>query len=496
MSPLRVLITNMWLKRRSGTEIVTMELAHGLARRGHEVVVFAHDLGASGEMLRREGIRVTDRLDDLEFEPDVIHGNHSVDLVHGMIAYPGTPGVFVCHNPSHWICSPPDLSRVRAFVSVDRLGGERIAHDLPRARNTIRIVHNAVDLGRYQLREPLPQRPTKALILTKEAGHLSDIQAACKLAGLETEAVGPGVGVIVDDLPRRLREADIVFATARMAIEAMAVGCAVVVVDERGLAGMVTDDVVADWRDDNFGQRLLTRTVTVEALVDEIARYDAAAAARVAADVRANNNLDRALSIYESIYRDAIDANNPVDAKVEVREMSRLLRWWLPTLGGEPQLNHILSADNTERGTASSPVRLLLDQIRTLNTLLRESEADRAARLEQIHTLTALIKDSEADRAARLEQIHTLTALLNESETDRAARLEQIHTLTALIKDSGRNDAKFLEAAFGGLTSLSSGFGSVRADDGICLRHDRYLSARSFCAEFSPAGVAPLRLPC
>ena len=52
-----------------------------------------------------------------------------------------------------------------------------------------------------------------------------------------------------------------------------------------------------------------------------------------------------------------------------------------------------------------------------------------------------------------------------------------------------RNDAKFLEAAFGGLTSLSSGFGSVRGDDGICLRHDRYLSARSSCVEFSPAGA-------
>ena len=53
--------------------------------------------------------------------------------------------------------------------------------------------------------------------------------------------------------------------------------------------------------------------------------------------------------------------------------MSRLLRWWLPTLGGEPQLNHILSADNTERGTASSPVRLLLDQIHTLTALMRNS---------------------------------------------------------------------------------------------------------------------------
>ncbi len=50
-----------------------------------------------------------------------------------------------------------------------------------------------------------------------------------------------------------------------------------------------------------------------------------------------------------------------------------------------------------------------------------------------------------------------------------------------------RNDAKYLEAAFGGLTSLSSAFGSVRGDDGICLRHDRYLSAHGFCSQFSPA---------
>jgi len=51
-----------------------------------------------------------------------------------------------------------------------------------------------------------------------------------------------------------------------------------------------------------------------------------------------------------------------------------------------------------------------------------------------------------------------------------------------------RNDAAFLEAAFSGLTSLSSAFGSVRADDGICLIHDTYLSARSSCSKFAPAG--------
>ena len=51
-----------------------------------------------------------------------------------------------------------------------------------------------------------------------------------------------------------------------------------------------------------------------------------------------------------------------------------------------------------------------------------------------------------------------------------------------------RNDAAYLEQAFGGLTVLSSARGSVRADDGICVLHGRYLSARASCAGFVPAG--------
>jgi hypothetical protein len=51
---------------------------------------------------------------------------------------------------------------------------------------------------------------------------------------------------------------------------------------------------------------------------------------------------------------------------------------------------------------------------------------------------------------------------------------------------SFRNDRAYLEAAMPGLTSMSSGDASVRADDGICLRHNRYLSAWASCADFTP----------
>jgi hypothetical protein len=47
-----------------------------------------------------------------------------------------------------------------------------------------------------------------------------------------------------------------------------------------------------------------------------------------------------------------------------------------------------------------------------------------------------------------------------------------------------RNDPAFLERTMAGLTSFSSAYASVRADDGICQRHDRYLSARSCCQDF------------
>lgn len=51
-----------------------------------------------------------------------------------------------------------------------------------------------------------------------------------------------------------------------------------------------------------------------------------------------------------------------------------------------------------------------------------------------------------------------------------------------------RNDpADHLERLFPGLTSLSSGFGSARCNDGICVRHDRYLRADASCASFMPA---------
>lgn len=46
------------------------------------------------------------------------------------------------------------------------------------------------------------------------------------------------------------------------------------------------------------------------------------------------------------------------------------------------------------------------------------------------------------------------------------------------------NNPAAMEAAIPGLTTLSSGFGSVRAQDGLCTLHGYYLAAWDRCQDF------------
>ncbi len=47
-----------------------------------------------------------------------------------------------------------------------------------------------------------------------------------------------------------------------------------------------------------------------------------------------------------------------------------------------------------------------------------------------------------------------------------------------------RNRPADIEAAMPGLTSLGSAYNSARGDDGLCLKHGRYIDARAWCADF------------
>jgi len=52
-----------------------------------------------------------------------------------------------------------------------------------------------------------------------------------------------------------------------------------------------------------------------------------------------------------------------------------------------------------------------------------------------------------------------------------------------------QNEPSLIETVYPGLTVMSSGFASVRDQDGICSHHQLYLSAWDSCEEFHLCGT-------
>nr|WP_211389497.1 glycosyltransferase [Bradyrhizobium diazoefficiens] len=330
---MRVLTTNCALRGRSGSEIVTIDLASGLRQRGHEVAVFAPLLGPSADILRRRGIIVTDRLEDVPWSPDVVHGHHNHVLASALAYFANSPGLFVCHSTAYWFDGAPRLPRVKRLCAVDEACRARLVAETGASRDDIVLLMNAVDLDQFAPRAPLPATPARALLLAKNNAHVPAVRDAARASGLALDEIGSAFGREVDDLHEQLRNYDIVFATARMAIEAMAVGCAVVVVDGRGLAGLATTATMEAWRIRNFGISVLTRAVTAEAVAAEIGRYDALDAAAVSAHIRDVAPLSAYLDQVEALHREVAAAPHEVDPVEDLRAAGLFIAEWLRRLG-------------------------------------------------------------------------------------------------------------------------------------------------------------------
>jgi glycosyl transferase family 4 len=332
---MRVLLTNITLASRSGTEVNVRDLALGLLRRGHRPVVYSPELGEIAAEIRAATVPVVDDLAAVAAPPDVIHGHHHPTTLTALLRFPGVPAIYHVHDWSAWYDEPLRFPRVVLYAPVDETNADRLEleHGIDRAR--IRLMLNAVDLTRCPPRPPLPAVPRRALVLSnaaKEGGYLDAVRAACDLTGLELDVVGSGVGRTSARPEELLAGADVVFAKGRSALEAMAAGAAVILCDEIGLGELVTAGRVGALRPLNFGRRLLQRPVTVEGVAAEIARYDATDAARVTEWVRREADLEAALDRLVGVYEETIALGQQVPSawEEESRAVSAYLQRWAP----------------------------------------------------------------------------------------------------------------------------------------------------------------------
>jgi hypothetical protein len=312
----RVLITNCWLSTRAGTEQYVRDLSLALLARGYEPAVFSPLLGEVADEIRAAGVVVTDDLATLTDEPDVLHCHHQYEAIAALSRFPDRPGLFVKHGAEAWQEEAPAHPRLRCYVAVDQPCLDRIlAAGVPAERTT--IIANGVDTARFLPRDPLPQRPRRAVVFSNyasEENYVPAVRAACERMGIEVEVVGAAAGTPASRPEELLPDYDLVFGKARAAIEAMAVGCAVIVADAHGLAGMATHADLPEWRQRNLGRTLMTTPHDVDAICAAIDRYDPDDAARCRDFVRAHWSLDAMVDALVAEYAAVYAGWNPADA--------------------------------------------------------------------------------------------------------------------------------------------------------------------------------------
>jgi hypothetical protein len=303
--PRRVLIATIALTAGTGTAVYTRDLALALLRRGHLPIVYASQSGPLAEELRHATIPVVDDLDAVAAPPDVIHGHHQLETLAALTRFPGVPALFVCHDGLTWHSIPPVGPRIGLYVAVDRNCRDRmiLEHAIP--EQSIHVLTNPVDLRRFARRSPLPRKPRRALVFSNNASEqtwVKPIRTACESRGIALEIAGSAANRPIDRPEDVLPRYDLVFAKARCAIEALAVGAAVIVCDAQGLAGLVTTSSLEAMRQLNFGARTLRRTITADHVGEEIDRYDPADAAAACDMIRASADIDLLVDQYVDLY--------------------------------------------------------------------------------------------------------------------------------------------------------------------------------------------------
>jgi len=321
----RILITNHFLRGRTGSELYVCELATNLLRRGHSPIVYSPQLGHTARELRAATVPVVDNLDAIGSAPDLIHGQHHVETMSALLHFPSTPAVFFCHGWLPFEETPPKHPRILRYVAVDDTCLDRLVSESGIAEERVEVILNSVDLEQFLPRAPLPAQPARALVFSnnaKETTHLGAIREACRRRGLTVDVIGSDAGNVASRPQDVLGQYDIVFAKGRCALEAMAIGSVVIVCDFLGAGPMVTTSELDRLRRLNFGLRTQRERLDADVLEKEIGRYDPTDAATVSQRIRSTAGRDSAIDQIVATYEEVIsefEAGGPRDHDAEGR---------------------------------------------------------------------------------------------------------------------------------------------------------------------------------
>ncbi len=307
---LKIVICNIQMTTRTGTEIVTRDLALGLKARGHHVSVLCpHPEGGLSDELRAKNVQVSSVAGDLQ-KPDIIHINHMESARTLLDRFPDVPAIFVCHDATTNHSYAQSQPSIKAFFGVSDASRQRVADDTGIPLADVGLLPNYIDLNLIRLRNaPLPFFPRRWLFVAEKQqseAMLAELERVARLFRAKLDAVGPLVDKVIDDLPAHFLGYDLVLASARCAMEASATGAGVIVCDPRGLAGFLTPELWRRCEQHNLGLGGFDQPSSFGPLARSVLRWSPRKAAAVSKIIRTERALSTGLDTIEAIYRNAI----------------------------------------------------------------------------------------------------------------------------------------------------------------------------------------------
>ncbi len=333
---MKILITNSTVAKPGGAECFVRDLGQALAGRGHEVAAYITTPVSGRSSAAGETLPIFHDLDALPFRPDVIHAQHHLDAMAVIIGLPGVPAVYHCHG-AVWRESLPLHPRILHYLAMSRTLAERMIIESNLDPRTVTHWYNTVDTVRFKKVRLPGAKIAKALFYNKIHGPDSPtyraISEATAALGIDLAAVGKYFGnPIVPE--STLPEYDLVFASGKSAIDALASGCAVIVLGRTGCGELVTTDNYDRLRQVNFSIAVNSPAPGVNEVRDQLLRYDPGDCATITYWIRRDADLLARVDGLLEIYQRVVEMNRhrlPDDAE-EVRAQARYLRWITPLI--------------------------------------------------------------------------------------------------------------------------------------------------------------------
>lgn len=307
---MQILMTNHSLRAHGGSESFVADVSTALRRLGHELAVFSVEGGPMAERLAAAGIVVVNDPRDCPFRPDVIHGQHHLETMAALCAWPGTPAIYLAHGAAPWEERPPCHPRIVRYLGTSPRFGPWIADKCGVSAESVGVVPNFFDPRRFVTVRPPIRCPGRALVfhnaIEADGAVFSAISEACQAENWSVEGIGTSFGRTIDSPERVLPDYDLVFAGGRSAIEAMACGCAVVPVTRTTLGTLIRPDNFEAQQEVNFCAETTDPAPSVESVRAILTTVNPEDTALVTRKIREEATLDAAVEHLVEIYQSAV----------------------------------------------------------------------------------------------------------------------------------------------------------------------------------------------